>query len=91
MKSAPCIYRMFVLLALLSAAALVRADEQPLQVDPAVAQAEQARIAAAAKAIPSVLAIFVRREGRGVAPASSFRPTAMRSPIFTSPGLAARS
>ena len=34
------------------------AGDDDFKVDPAVAQAEQARIAAAAKAIPSVLAIF---------------------------------
>ena len=34
------------------------AGDDDYKVDPAVAQAEQARIAAAAKAIPSVLAIF---------------------------------
>ena len=38
--------------------ASVRAADDAIQLDPAVAQAEQARIAAAAKAIPSVLAIF---------------------------------
>jgi serine protease Do len=44
----------------ISAAQAVRADEQqPLKVDPTVIQAEQARIAAVAKASPSVLAIFV--------------------------------
>src|SRR5262245_15701793 len=50
-----------VLLALLLASlvAAARADEQKLAVDPAVAKAEQARIAAVAKAAPSVLAIFV--------------------------------
>src|SRR5215831_4475540 len=40
-------------------AAAVRADEKSLAVDPAVAKAEKDRIAAVAKAAPSVLAIFV--------------------------------
>src|SRR5262249_54958429 len=41
------------------AVAIVVADEKSLKVDPAVIQAEQARIAAVEKASPSVLAIFV--------------------------------